>query len=131
MIRHGAHIGAIHRWMQRKFQNGERVTWGSMDVLAGSGLTVFEMEEVAQEIKEALFHEYHVKDEDHKYKYSIFCSGGCSAYQDADTMREIWTCLFRAEGDVEIREGMNFSPDAVLAFAGTADEARAWVRSQA
>jgi len=126
-VQSGAHLGAIHRWMQRKFNNGDRVTWGSFDILGGSGLTVYEMEELAQEIKDALFLEYHIKDKDHKYKYVVCIDKDAPAFQDADTMREIWSCLFEGGGLVTIHKRVDGSLGE-LVFSGTIEEARGWAR---
>jgi len=128
-IQSGAHIGVIHRWMQRKFNNGDRVIWGSSDVLSGSGFTVIEMEELAQEIKDALFLEYHIKDKDHKYKYVVCIDKDAPAFQDADTMREIWGCLFEGGGLVTIHKRANGSLGE-LVFSGTIEETRGWARKQ-
>lgn len=43
----GAHLGNVRGWIQRKFRNGEHVTWGSNDVLEGRQVTVRDIEEVA------------------------------------------------------------------------------------
>jgi hypothetical protein len=113
--------------MQRKFNNGDRVIWGSLDVLSGSGLTVLEMEELAQDIKDALFLEYHIKDKDHKYKYTVCINEDAPAFQNADTMQEIWNCLFRGGGGVNIYKWAYGSlGDSV--FSGTIEEARGWAR---
>lgn len=130
MIDSGAHLGAVRRWMQSTFPNGERVTWGSYDVLGASGITVFAMEELAQEIKEALFREYKIKDRDHVYMYTIFCDGGPEAFQYADTPAEIWACLFKAEGRVQVLAGPRYDANNVALFEGTAEEARRWVRDK-
>lgn len=53
----GPHLGAVRRWIQWTFRNGDRVTWGSDDELGGSGLTVRQMEELAEKVKDAVLAE--------------------------------------------------------------------------
>ena len=43
----GAWLGAARTWMQTRFKNGERVTWGSNDPLEGAPVTVADIEAVA------------------------------------------------------------------------------------
>lgn len=52
-IASGDHLGEIRKWMQWRFVNGDRVTWGSEEFLSGTSLTVREMEELAQRIRDA------------------------------------------------------------------------------
>lgn len=49
----GTWLGTVREWMQRKFSNGERVTWGSRDILEGKIMTVSDYEELAQQIAAA------------------------------------------------------------------------------
>lgn len=52
----GVHLGVVRSWMQRKFRNGDRVTWGSHNQhLTGTHLTPLEFEHLAIEIAEAVF----------------------------------------------------------------------------
>ena len=54
----GKHLGIVRAWMQRKCINGERVTWGSQEMLVFSGgVTVWEMEHLAQSIRNAVAEE--------------------------------------------------------------------------
>lgn len=53
-IKSGKHLGVVRSWMQRKFKNGETVTWGSNDQLQPLGsLTPQVMELLAQDIANA------------------------------------------------------------------------------
>ena len=56
-IQSGKHLGVVRSWIQSTFTNGERVTWGSTDQLENSGLTVIQMEELAQRILDAVVQE--------------------------------------------------------------------------
>jgi hypothetical protein len=129
-LKHGSHIGTVHRWIQRRFNNGSTVTWGSNDVLAGTGLTVIAMEELAQEIKEALFYEYNIKDKDHVYKYTVCVDKDAPAFQDADTMQEIWNCLFVGGGKVHIYKRAQDGSLGELVFKGTIQNARDWATKE-
>jgi hypothetical protein len=52
---YGAHIGAIHNWIQWNAFNGDRVTWGSDERLnLKRALTVRELEEIAQRVADAV-----------------------------------------------------------------------------
>jgi hypothetical protein len=53
----GAWLGAARSWMQRRFRNGESVTWGSNDLLTGAPVTVADIEEVAAEAAAAALNE--------------------------------------------------------------------------
>lgn len=50
----GAHLGAARSWIQHTFNNGSQVTWGSLDELGHSGLSVKRLEQLAEEIKDAV-----------------------------------------------------------------------------
>lgn len=50
--RGGDWLGHIHDWIQRRCRNGERVTWGSEDVLTMPTMTVRDMEYLAAGIAE-------------------------------------------------------------------------------
>ena len=52
----GPHLSTVRRWMQG-FPNGSRVTWGSLDQLAGTGITVRQMENLSEDIKDAVIRE--------------------------------------------------------------------------
>lgn len=45
--RGGAYLGHARSWVQRKFVNGENVTWGSQDILHGNPIRVSDIEEIA------------------------------------------------------------------------------------
>ena len=45
----GGYLRTIREWIQRKFINGERVTWGSQDQLRGS-LNVLDLERAALDV---------------------------------------------------------------------------------
>jgi len=62
VIKSGAHLGAIHSWIQREAWNGETVTWGSNEFLKLKDLTVADMEHLAQDIRDAVLKEFKVKD---------------------------------------------------------------------
>lgn len=47
-IQSGKHLGAVRRWIKWNFPNGDRVTWGSDQVLGK--VTVLQLEELAQRI---------------------------------------------------------------------------------
>jgi hypothetical protein len=55
----GPHLGVMRRWIQRRFRNGDRVTWGSDEHLTGSELTPRELDQLAVEIKNALVGQIH------------------------------------------------------------------------
>lgn len=52
----GPWLGAVHSYVQRKFNNGEWVRWGTNDVLEPS-VTIRQMEEVAAIAVDATFPE--------------------------------------------------------------------------
>jgi len=52
----GPHLSTVRRWMQG-FPNGSRVTWGSLDQLGDSGLTVKQLEDLAEDVKDAVIRE--------------------------------------------------------------------------
>lgn len=52
-IKSGKHLGAVRRWIKWNVKNGERVTWGSCDVLEHQ-FTVADLEEIAQQIADEL-----------------------------------------------------------------------------
>jgi hypothetical protein len=58
-VNSGGHLGTVRTWMQCRFINGDRVTWGSEELLLGTGLTVREM--VAQRIADIVVAEERTK----------------------------------------------------------------------
>lgn len=64
MIKSGKHLRVVRSWMQRNFLNGDRVIWGSSDPLVGKTLTPLILEELAQEIRDAVLKEFKIKDDD-------------------------------------------------------------------
>jgi hypothetical protein len=64
--------------------------------------------------------EFHVKDADHKYRYTVFCEDGCAAFQFADTFEEMWAKLYKSRGPVAVKDGEEWI------FHGTTEEAREW-----
>jgi hypothetical protein len=46
------YFGAVHKWIQRNFMNGDRVTWGSNDVLGQ--VTVKQLEELSVEVSKEM-----------------------------------------------------------------------------
>lgn len=119
-IKGGAHLGVVRRWMQWHAANGDQVTWGSHTLLCVD-LHVDDLERIAQDVRDAVLEEFHVKDTDHVYRYRVFSDDGGPAFQFADTDAEIWKALFLARGRVIINEG-----EKVL-FSGAANEAREWL----
>ena len=127
----GPYLGVIRRWIQRKFRNGEYVTWGSeTDILEGCTLTPGILERLAGEIRDAVLREFSVKDKDHVYKYSVICVGSGTFEQKVDTSKEAWTALFNLEGPVYIipNNENNKLPWEQAVFKGDANEARIWIR---
>ena len=51
-IQDGKHLGAVRKWIKWKFPNGDRVTWGSDQVLGK--VTVSQLEELSQTVADAL-----------------------------------------------------------------------------
>jgi len=130
MIKSGEHLGAVRRWIQHTFLNGDTVTWGSDERLDGRWLlTPRVLEELAQNIRDAVLKEFKIKDNDYEYRFFV-SSEGDRAFQDADTAHEIWNCLFNAAGRTIIFRRDNVSETAGelhVLFHGTADEARLWI----
>ena len=130
MIKSGEHLGAVRRWIQHTFLNGDTVTWGSDERLDSRWLlTPRVLEELAQNIRNAVLKEFGVKDSDCEHRYLVTSEGG-HAFQDADTAHEIWNCLFDAAGSTIIFRRDNVSETAGelhVLFHGTADEARLWI----
>ena len=122
-IKDGAHLGVVRNWIKWHARNGEYVTWGKHELLQVD-LHVDDLERLAQDVRDAVLEEFHVKDTDHEYRYRIFSDDGGRAFQSADTPAEIWSKLFAPRGTVMIHEG-----DSRL-FCGTAAEAREWCLSR-
>ena len=59
-----------------------------------------ELERIAQDVRDAVLEEFHVKDTDYDYRYRVFSDDGGPAFQFADTDAEIWKALFLARGHV-------------------------------
>lgn len=53
-VKSGEHLRVVRSWMQRKALNGDRVTWSSDEFLTLRPLTVLDLEQLAQEIADAL-----------------------------------------------------------------------------
>ena len=58
-IKPGAHLRVARSWAQRKKRNGSTVTWSSNDVLQPP-VTIGELEEVAQEVANAIRQNYFI-----------------------------------------------------------------------
>jgi hypothetical protein len=133
MIKSGEHLATVRRWIQHTFLNGDTVTWGSDERLDSRWLlTPRVLDELAQNIRDAVLREFGIKDNDHEYKYLVSSEGGC-AFQDADTAHEIWNCLFDAAGSTVIFRRENVSETAGelhVLFHGSADEARVWILNE-
>lgn len=56
-VESGNHLRIVREFMQQSAINGSDVTWGSNDVLRFAGVTVDDMERLAQRIKEAVLKE--------------------------------------------------------------------------
>jgi len=54
-VKSGSHLGVVHRWIQRKFCNGDRVTWGSETDVLRANLTPASLERLAQDISDSVF----------------------------------------------------------------------------
>lgn len=123
----GAHLGVVHSWIKWHYcmGNGERVLWGSHDLLVGKDVHVDELERLAQDIRDAVLKEHRVKAKEHVYSYVVFAESGAPAFQYVDTAKEAWSALFRATGDVMIWRRDCSAADSVV--KGTADEVRAWL----
>lgn len=122
-IKSGAHLGVAHSWIQWHARNGEIVDWGSHALLQVD-LHVDDVERLAQDIRDAVLKEFHVRDSDHQYRYTIFADGG-PAIQRADSFAEIWAALYHAEGRVMVKDGEQWI------FTGTPVEAQRWCQAQA
>lgn len=132
LIKPGAHLGVIRRWVKRTFTNGCEVTWGSTsDILQKpSGFTPYDLDFLACEIRQAVLQELNVKDIDHVYKYKIICLGEGTFLQYVDTSKEAWTALFELKGHVYIyynAEHTKLSYSACI-FSGDATKALNWVK---
>jgi hypothetical protein len=51
-LKDGKHLGAVRRWIKWNFPNGDRVTWGSDQVLGK--VTVSQLEDLAQVVADAV-----------------------------------------------------------------------------
>ena len=54
----GEWLGAARRWIQSRFMNGSDVTWGSLDILKGSPVTVADVEDLAAYVAAAAINEH-------------------------------------------------------------------------
>lgn len=126
----GPYLGVLRNWIQRKFRNGEYVTWGSDDVLEGCTMTPYLLEMLAFNIRDAVVQEFKIKDKDHIYKYAVVCVGSGKFIQKVDTSKEAWTALFDLWGGVFIvrtkEDGSPNMDDQI--FQGDVEEAKQWVR---
>jgi hypothetical protein len=88
----GAHLGAVRRWIQHSFHNGSQVTWGSMDQLAGTGLSVRKMERLAEEIKDAVLREVEkaidLQERDATVKHLLWWANQCDEAANATSKSE-------------------------------------------
>lgn len=53
-IKSGSHLSVVRSWIQRNALNGESVTWGSEQFLQLKSQTVSDLENLAQEIRDAV-----------------------------------------------------------------------------
>jgi len=84
------------------------------------------MEQLAQDIKRALFDEYKIKDHDHKYKYVVCANDRGPAFQKVDTPEEMWAALFKPKGLITIYKKDGDTLGNTI-FHGTVEEARGWL----
>ena len=56
-IESGNHLRVVREFIKDHAANGSDVTWGSMDPVRLSGVTVWDLEMLAQKIKEAVMSE--------------------------------------------------------------------------
>lgn len=126
-VKSGEHLGAVRRWIQRNVVQGDTIPWSSTEPLTFYGPpTMGVLHRLAQDIRDAVLHEFHVKDHDHEYRYVLSCDEGCAAFQDFDTFDEMWAKLYKSRGRVmvmvrDLKEWI---------FHGTTEEARAWCLEQ-
>lgn len=50
----GSHLGVIREWIKRKAFNGEGVLWGSHQILKLGDVSVYDLEYLAQQIRNAI-----------------------------------------------------------------------------
>lgn len=62
----GNHLAVIRSWVQRKDRNGSTITWGSQEQVQLSGVTMYELEQLAQQIADASVKESLIKLEAEK-----------------------------------------------------------------
>lgn len=128
----GEFLSVVRNWMQRKFRNGDQVTWGSMnDILEGkSDFTPYDFETLACDIRDAVLRQFKIKDTDHIYKYQILCTGKGTFIQYVDTSKEAWTALFDLKGPVSIYQNKykKLSQNECL-FQGNVNEAINWIKN--
>ena len=123
----GRHLGVMRSWIQREAANGEQVTWSSRTPLRFMHhLSCADLEALAQDIRDAVLNEFHVKDHDYEYRYVLSCDEGCAAFQDFDTFEEMWAKLYKSRGRVMVM--VRATKEWI--FHGTTDEARAWCLEQ-
>lgn len=124
-IKSGPHLGVVHNYIKWHARNGERVTWGHHELLE-MDLHVDDLERIAQDIRDAVLEEFHVKDSDHQYRYVLSCDEGCAAFQDFDTFDEMWAKLYKSRGRVMVM----VRDTREWIFHGTTEEARTWCLAQ-
>lgn len=61
-VESGAHLGTVREFIQRHAINGSDVRWGSDEVLRFTGVTVGELEQLAQRIKDAVMRELEIQE---------------------------------------------------------------------
>lgn len=54
MVTSGVHLVVARNWMQQRARNGEKVTWGSQEILQLPSLTVSDIEELSSAIAHAV-----------------------------------------------------------------------------
>lgn len=135
-IKGGKHLGAVRDWIKRKARNGEHVNWGSYEYLDLVDITVTAMEFLAQEIRCAVLKEFKIKDHSYRYRYLVLSRG--IVFQYADTLEEIWDCLFRAKislsNNITIQkidyDKCSDGEFGDIAFRGSLKKAIAWCLDQ-
>lgn len=58
----GAHMAIVRSFIQNHALNGSDVTWGSTDVLRFSHVCVYDLERLAQQIKDAAMRELELSE---------------------------------------------------------------------
>lgn len=61
ILTEGRHLKVMRAWIQHRASNGEGVKWGSYDYLKLVGVTVVDLEELAEDIKQVVLSEVREK----------------------------------------------------------------------